>query len=321
MRILLPTDGSRYALAAARAISGWFSWPGGEVDVLAVIPEEPKSDRRSRGSDREIAKDWRGTVHRWLADTADHVRASGLDVRELVRTGDAAEVVLETASKGYDLVAVGVKGRSDSPYFSEGSVALALLAHAPESVLLVRDRKPSGRARRLPTHQTPMRVLLAVDGRAPSEKAVATCSRLVALERAAVTIVAVADAATGGTLSEPEAYRVAREVANRLAGRNVTADLRVTAGDVVSGILTDAEDADLIVMGSRAVREPGEPYLASVGMAVAISSPCSVLVVRGAAPEDVFMEAEPLERVGPRSRSPTRTWSRLRPRSGMCCAA
>lgn len=47
MKILLPTDGSRYALAAARAIGGWFDWPGSAVDVLAVIPKEPKGDRHS----------------------------------------------------------------------------------------------------------------------------------------------------------------------------------------------------------------------------------------------------------------------------------
>jgi cold shock CspA family protein len=101
----------------------------------------------------------------------------------------------------------------------------------------------------------------------------------------------VADAATGGFLGRSEARRVARSVANRLSGRDVSVDLRVAEGDVVASILREAADADLVVMGSRAKREAGEPYLASVGMAVAASSPCSVLVVRGAAPEDVFVEA------------------------------
>jgi len=298
MKILLPTDGSRYALAAARAISGWFDWPGGEVAVLAVIPDEPKSERHSYRADTESAKEWRATVHRWLADTIDHLRGSGLTTHELVRSGDAAEVVLRAASDGYDLVAVGVKGRSESPHLTEDSVALALLAHAPQSVLLVREREPSGRARRLPTPQKPMRVVLAVDGRAPSEKAVAMLSRLLAADRAEVTVTAVADATTGGLLEEIDARRVARNVADRLAGRSLTVDLRVAEGDVVDAILEDAADADLIVMGSRATKEPGEPYLASVGMAVATSSPCSVLVVRGAAPEDATVEAEALETTG-----------------------
>jgi nucleotide-binding universal stress UspA family protein/cold shock CspA family protein len=298
MRILLPTDGSRYALAAARAISGWFSWSGGEVDVIAVIPEELKSDRRSYGADVERAKSWRATVHRWLRDTADRLRGSGLEVHELVRDGDAAKVVLETAAGGYDMVAVGVKGRSDSPHFSEDSVALALLAHAPQSVLLVRDRKPGGRDHRLPTPQEPLRIVLAVDGRAPSEKTVASVSRLLAADRTEVVVTTVADAATGGLLGEIDARRVARSVANRLAGQNVTVDLRIAEGDVVDSILEAAADADLIVMGSRASRGPGEPYLASVGMAVAASSPCSVLVVRGAAPEDVFVAATELRKTG-----------------------
>jgi cold shock CspA family protein len=64
-------------------------------------------------------------------------------------------------------------------------------------------------------------------------------------------------------------------------------DIHVAAGDVVGAILEQAKDADLIVMGSRATRGPGDPYLGSAGMAVAASSPCSVLVVRSAAPEGV----------------------------------
>jgi nucleotide-binding universal stress UspA family protein/cold shock CspA family protein len=136
----------------------------------------------------------------------------------------------------------------------------------------------------------------AVDGRDGSEKAVAALTRLLAVDRAEITVTAVADAATGGLLGEVDARRVARNVADRLAGRDVTVDMRVAEGEVVAAILEGAAEADLIVMGSRVTREPDEPYLASVGLAVAASSPCSVLVVRGAAPEGARVEAEALER-------------------------
>jgi nucleotide-binding universal stress UspA family protein/cold shock CspA family protein/ribosome-associated translation inhibitor RaiA len=142
-----------------------------------------------------------------------------------------------------------------------------------------------------------MHILLAVDGRAPSEKAATTLCRLLAVKRAEVTVVAVADADSGGLLGELDARKAARAAANRLAGRDVVVDLHVAKGDVATAILERANDADLIVMGSRATAQPAEPYLASVGLAVAASSPCSVLVVRGAAPEGFVVEAESLERV------------------------
>jgi nucleotide-binding universal stress UspA family protein/cold shock CspA family protein/ribosome-associated translation inhibitor RaiA len=282
MKILLPTDGSRYALAAARALSGWFAWPGGLVDVLAVTPDEPKSDGRDFGKDTEGAQDWRGTVSRWLEETATHLGGSGLRVNELLRRGDPATVAVEVAGDGYDMVAVGAKGRAEAPFFDEDSVALALLERAPTSILLVRERSPRGRARRLPTPQRPLRVLLAVDGRAPSARAANTFSSLVAADHVEIAVLAVADAAMGGSLAESDARAVARRTASVLQGHRFVAQERVAVGDAALAILEAADESDLIVMGSRASAD--ESRLGSVGLAVARSSPCSVLLVREAVP-------------------------------------
>lgn len=282
MRILLPTDGSRHAIAASRALGGWFEWPGGEVDVLAVSPARPKSDHRDFGRDTETEQDWRGTVSRWLTDTANHLRASGLRSHELVRDGDPADVAVEVAGDGYDLVAFGAKGRGDAPFFGPESVALALLERAPTSVLLVRDRARYGVDHRLPTPQHPLRVLLAVDGRRPTEAAVKVVGTLFAPGRAEVEVLAVADAGYRGGLGEAEATKVAKRVATMLAGRGVAAEPRTVVGEAVSAILDAAAGADLIVLGSRAEIGPGETRVGGVGLTVAASSPCSVLVVRDA---------------------------------------
>ena len=295
MKILLPTDGSRYALAAARAISGWFSWPGGEVDVLAVTPEEPKSDHRDFGKDTEAEQDWLSTVGRWLDDTTSHLDASGLRTRGLNESGDPAKVVLGAASEGYDLIAVGVKGRADEPFLEPDSVARAVIERAPTSVLLVRDREVSGRQRRLPTDQQPLRVLFAVDGGAAADAAVSAYSRLVPVEHADLAVLAVADAAEGGALGEPDARKVVRRVASQLADQGIEAEQQVFAGDPASRILEVAADADLIVMGSKASPDPDVIRLGSVGLTVARASPCSLLIVREAAPEGVI-EAEEEER-------------------------
>lgn len=284
MRILLPTDGSRVALATARAISGWFAWPGGVVDVLAVTPGEAKSETRHFGRDTEAARDWRAEMRRWLSDTSAHLDASGLRVNELLRQGEPTTVTVDAAGEGYDLVALGLKGRGDTPFFDTDSVALALLERAPTSVLLVRDRAPRGPAHRLPTPQRPLRTILAIDGSDPGERAVRALSRLVAVDHVDLEVLTVADAAEGGPLGESEARRVAKHAVSLLQSHGISAEERVQAGEAASVILEAAREADLIVMGSRGGGAPDAPYIGSLGLTVARSSPCSVLIVREAEP-------------------------------------
>jgi nucleotide-binding universal stress UspA family protein/ribosome-associated translation inhibitor RaiA/cold shock CspA family protein len=203
-------------------------------------------------------------------------------------------VAVEVAGNGYDLVAFGAKGRSEAPFFEPGSVALALLERAPTSVLLVRDRATRGVHHRLPTPQHPLRVLLGVDGSRSTEGAVKACATLFAPGRADVAVLAVADSARGGALAEADARKAAKRVASMLEGRGIKAEARSTAGDPVAEILEAAEEADLVVLGSRADIGPGESLVGSVGLSVAVSSPCSVLVVRDAVPVGVAeMEEAP----------------------------
>lgn len=294
MKILLPTDGSRYALAAARALTGWFAWRGGRVDILAVSPPEPKSDHRDFGKDTPSERDWRSTVDRWVEEAATHLDGSGLRVDRLVRSGDPAAVAVEVAADGYDLVAVGAKGRGEAPFLGPGSVALALLERAPTSVLLVREREPSGRRHRLPTPQRPLRTLLAVDGRPPSQEAARAYSELVAPEHVEPVVLAVADAVAGGPLAEPDARDVVGRVASMLEDRGIGSESRIGTGSAADEILAAGSEADLIVIGSRASREPGEIRVGSVGLEVARSAPCSVLLVREEAPTAVAeVEEEP----------------------------
>jgi nucleotide-binding universal stress UspA family protein/ribosome-associated translation inhibitor RaiA/cold shock CspA family protein len=292
MKILLLTDGSRHSLAAARALSGWFAWPGGSVDVLAVTPEEPQTEGREFGRDTERDQGWRSTIRRWLDETTSRLAASGLRTRQMTRRGDPAEVVLDAASEGYDLIVVGAKGRADEPFLNEDSVARAVLEHAPTSVLVVRERMASGRQRPLPTTQRPLRVLFAVDGAGAADAAVEAYSSLAPVEHTSLAVLAVADAAEGGLLGEPDARKVAHRIASELAGHGWKVEQRVVAGAAASTILAAAEGADLVVMGSRASREPGATRLGSVGLEVARETPCSLLIVREAAPVSFIEEEE-----------------------------
>lgn len=295
MRVLLPTDGSRYALAAARALSMWFAWPGGEVDVLVITPEEPKSDHRDFGKDTEAGRDWKATAGRWLADTVAHLHGSGLRVREIVRSGDPAPVAVETAGASYDLVAVGAKGRGEAPFFDTGSVAQALLQHAPTSILMVRERAPHGRGRRRPTPQHPLRALLAVDGGDSSDVAARVYSRLAKPDRVETTVLAVADSEDGTALDESDASSAAEKTASMLEHEGFTVRRKVAAGNVAERMLEAADDADLVVAGSALGGTLGASESGSIGLDVATSSPCSVLLVRQAAPPVVAASGESQE--------------------------
>ncbi|NIP60875.1 MAG: universal stress protein, partial [Gemmatimonadetes bacterium] len=166
MRILFGTDGSRYSLAAARFLADWIPGEGKRVDLVAVAPKAPPSERRSYGKPQPTEELWRGAVGRWIEDAARPLESRGFDVeRRPAQSASAASHIVERArTEDYDLVVVGGKGRSDEPYFDVGSVARSVLDYAPTSVLMVREREPKDREKRIPDELHPFRILLPTDG-------------------------------------------------------------------------------------------------------------------------------------------------------------
>lgn len=298
MDILLATDGSRYALAASRTLTEWFHRPGAHVELLAVLPRAHRSAHRHYGQTRELTRQWKGTARSWLDETARPLKSHGFRVKETLRVGNPAEVVVSRAGKGSDLVVVGSKGRSAVPFFDIGSVALAVLEHAPTTVLMVRERRAGDRKRRVPTALHPLRVVLATDGGPASTRAARTFQELFVVHDAVTEVLAVADGETGGLVTELDARKVARGVAAILNAHGMTAEARVEEGRASSRILEAAGSADLLVLGSRGVRRLQERHLGSVALEVARSAPCTILVVRESVAK-VGEEGEPRELVEP----------------------
>lgn len=280
MKILVATDGSRQAVAAARALADWF--PGkGTVDLLAVIPPVRRSLHPDRGVRKEVAAGWRGEAGRWLDATRGALESRGFRVRIRLRTGDPATVAAGMAAEGgYDLVVAGARGRRDAPFLEVGSVALALLEQAPGSVLLVRERDGRERRRRTGSRMRPLRVLVAVDGGDPARRAVGFVKDRFAPASAAVEVLAVADAGEGGPVEAQEARGAAKEAASLLGGSREVSP-RVETGPAAAVIAEAAAEADLLVLGSRSAPREGERRVGSVSGEVARFTPCSVLVVRG----------------------------------------
>jgi len=64
--------------------------------------------------------------------------AGGVEVRTKVATGDAAQVLLDEAANGYDLLVVGNRGMTGASRFLLGSVPNKVSHHAPCALLIVR---------------------------------------------------------------------------------------------------------------------------------------------------------------------------------------
>ena len=84
-----------------------------------------------------------------LADVAQRLLPLATAVSAEVRSGDAAEEIVKAAvDYGCDLVVMATHGRTGLPHLVMGSVAEAVIRHAPCPVLTVRQ---SGAARVAPT--------------------------------------------------------------------------------------------------------------------------------------------------------------------------
>jgi nucleotide-binding universal stress UspA family protein len=147
------------------------------------------------------------------------------------------------------------------------------------------------------------RIVLAVDGSPPSERAVTVCADLAAALSAAVTVVHVTVdpvmvvppvAPTEAMITPPvlsdQALRDAEAAGHGILARatealralGVKAETRQPRGPVALRVMDLAREiqADLIVLGSRGHGRLEGLLLGSVGDAVARQATCSVLIVR-----------------------------------------
>ena len=133
------------------------------------------------------------------------------------------------------------------------------------------------------------RMLVAYDGSESGRRALDEAARL-AHDGVAVTVVTVAEplpqVGRAAPLHLPEEYAAREhdlaEAATLLRERGVDAAAVERRGDAATAILdeADAEDADLIVMGTRGLGTGKRWLLGSVSTKVLHHAHCNVLVVR-----------------------------------------
>jgi nucleotide-binding universal stress UspA family protein len=299
VRILFGSDGSRYALAAARFLAQWVPGKGKRVDLVAVAPAVRPSTRRSYRKPKPVDELWKGAVGRWVADTARPLESTGYRVEPVItsHTSAASYLVGRSREEAYDLVVVGGRGRSEEPFFDVGSVARSVLEHAPTSVLLMRERTSSDRGKQAPRKLRPFRVLLPTDGEQHSLQAIRQMLALLAIADLEVRVVSTLEGEELDALEHlpPSARRERRDAAEKAARLRLnqaanhlephlpSVETAFLEGPPEEAVVEDARDwqADLLVLGSRgSMDEEGSRKRRSTALAIARSAPCSVLLIR-----------------------------------------
>ena len=137
-KILVAHDGSKSsdkALKKAVELTAVFKGP---LTVLSVIPElyltELQSADRNRISD-SISEQIKNVMEKIEKSMAGKTT----EVRTVVRKGDPAEIIIETAQKmGVDLIVTGSHGKHGAKKFHLGSVSAKVVKYARCPVLVVK---------------------------------------------------------------------------------------------------------------------------------------------------------------------------------------
>lgn len=137
MKILVPIDGSGYALRAVEHAAKLADAFNAEVDIIYVIVYEANlmdsiSTIQSLG---ELAAD------ESLRDAEDEfAKFNSIKPGKIIETGSSAANVITTVAEDgkYDQIIMGSKGKSNLERFLVGSVSNRIMHHAPCTVTLVR---------------------------------------------------------------------------------------------------------------------------------------------------------------------------------------
>lgn len=142
-KILLPTDGSRHSLEAARVAGRMAQIHGAEVHPLVAVEfRYLMGDDIGEDLSRAIAERIRSRAQRALEQSAAAARECGATVADgRVEEGPPVDVSLRLArEEGFDLIVIASQGVSEEMGYDRlmGSVTERILHDAPCPVLVIR---------------------------------------------------------------------------------------------------------------------------------------------------------------------------------------
>ncbi len=213
--------------------------------------------------------------------------SDALEVTVLVDTTDPRTLLAETARDAHLLV-VGSRGHGAVLSLLLGSVSVALAAHAPCPVVVVRPSVTHGSV-------TPAPVVVGIDGTADAAAALTFGFELASAQGRPVEVVHAAGEPwmfpvpdqLGASMVEVISSDWELLLAESVAGYgekfpDVTVSSVVMQGSAVAALVSRSERAATVVVGARGRGALTQLLLGSVSRSVVEHAHCTVAVVRGA---------------------------------------
>jgi len=144
VKILLAIDGSKFSEAATQAVIAQMRPKEAEVRVLHVTEPLLATYGGMEGAyvRRAVAEEQRADAESLVTHTAKVLRDAGFQVTTAIEGGSAKSVIIDSATQWpAELIVTGSHGRKGLGRFLMGSVAEAVVRHAPCSVQVVRIPK------------------------------------------------------------------------------------------------------------------------------------------------------------------------------------
>lgn len=145
MKVLVPTDGSKYAEAALAIAIDLVKVKGGDLCLISVVPAIEEFELEFSAGNREaISREFAARAEKVVEKGVAAAAAAGVKVTCSSETSatSVADAIVDYAEKqAIDLIVMGTRGLSPSSRFRMGSVASKVVRHAPCSVYVVKMPK------------------------------------------------------------------------------------------------------------------------------------------------------------------------------------
>jgi len=271
-RFLVAVDGSEEAADAVRSAIRLARPHRGRVEALCIIPTIPEFARHPEEA-RALLGRMREDARTYVDRARAAVTEAGLEADATILEGHPAEEICSYVGRvGPDLTLLGSRGLGAQRIHLVGSVGYAAAHFAKSSVLIVRRDGPI------------RKILAAVDGSAPAERAAEWAAGIAESHKASVTLLYVIPQETEEvkfTVSRGVGEPFLGPIAKSLAERGVAVDRRVEYGRPAATIIHVAKDGyDLVVLGHQGRGALPTFALGGVTDKVLHYAPSSTLVVR-----------------------------------------
>jgi nucleotide-binding universal stress UspA family protein len=290
-RILLATDGSRWAQGAEEYACFFASSWGATLTALNVL-EFPPGMNPDYPVNRLYLGELMKAATKQLVDLQARAASRGLSLHTRMTNGIPSEEVLAAAKEeDVDLIVVGTRGKTGLEHVMLGSTAERIIRSAPCPVLAVRGEPLAGEGGR--QEPTLARMLVPLDFSDCALNALEYAVMVAQRAKASIRLLHVLEPVSYGldfTLLHVAKREELREritarlgaLVTALQSAQVTADGQVCGGLPPDSILeaAEAEPADLIVMGTHGRRGLSHTFWGSVAESVLRKARCPVLTVR-----------------------------------------